>query len=392
MPGHYGREKDSSFRRLDEPTKEVARQRDINMRLEGAKSMAQAGIRSIGGTKAGPGSFTITDPGSGEKTTYTTTTNEDGGSTTTTTNEDGGIISQVTTDEKGNLVPQEKKTNFLNKVVTGAKDAFEAYKNFGGIFGLPVSVLRLLGDPRASQFSDPNALAIIRSLFTDEQGNVNQKLLEGFYDDYKDIIEEGIQDRGVGSLDAAQRSSLLTGDFDDFKNLIMSSSPTGIEGMESERRLDPVNYVIDDGKINVPQTTGQAIDFVNTLNFDDIEKAYSEGKISKEQRTRLGQVLEESRALANEARSREARDIGNMQSPAFAPTTQPGTQPPGTQPPGTQPPGTPPIPFPVATGAGITPFNINQFYASLPQYTQQGIMSPSLAQYFQNLQAFPRIV
>ena len=296
----------------------------------------------------------------------------------------------LTKEEKDALpsFQQEQKPNIFSGIV----DFYNAYKDFGGIFGLPVSVLRLIREPRASQFSDPNALAIIRSLFTDEQGNVNQKLLEGYYDDYKDIIEEGIQDRGVGSLDAAQRSSLLTGDFDDFKNLIMSSSPTGIEGMESERRLDPVNYVIDDGKINVPQTTGQAIDFVNTLNFDDIEKAYSEGKISKEQRTRLGQVLEESRALANEARSREARDIGNMQSPAFAPPTQPGTQPPGTQPPGTQPPGTPPIPFPVATGAGITPFNINQFYASLPQYTQQGIMSPNLAQYFQNLQAFPRIV
>ncbi|MDC2975925.1 hypothetical protein OA003_00235 [bacterium] len=44
------------------------------------------------------------------------------------------------------------------------------------------------------------------------------------------------------------------------------------------------------------------------------------------------------------------------------------------------------------TTSGITPFNINQFYASLPQYTQQGIMNPNLAQFYQNLQAFPRVV
>ena len=40
-------------------------------------------------------------------------------------------------------------------------------------------------------------------------------------------------------------------------------------------------------------------------------------------------------------------------------------------------------------GTGITPFNVNQFYASLPQYTQQGIMSPNLSQFYQNLGLFP---
>ncbi len=42
---------------------------------------------------------------------------------------------------------------------------------------------------------------------------------------------------------------------------------------------------------------------------------------------------------------------------------------------------------PVATG--ITPFDVRQFYASLPQYTQQGIMNPNLAQFYQNLGMFP---
>jgi len=36
------------------------------------------------------------------------------------------------------------------------------------------------------------------------------------------------------------------------------------------------------------------------------------------------------------------------------------------------------------------PFNLAQFYASLPQYTQQGVMSPSLMQYYRNLGLFPR--
>lgn len=37
----------------------------------------------------------------------------------------------------------------------------------------------------------------------------------------------------------------------------------------------------------------------------------------------------------------------------------------------------------------IQPFDIRQFYASLPQYTQQGIMNPNLMSYYQNLGMFP---
>ena len=50
----------------------------------------------------------------------------------------------------------------------------------------------------------------------------------------------------------------------------------------------------------------------------------------------------------------------------------------------------PPIPAPVpSTGIMPQPFNIQRFYASLPQYTQQGVMSPNLAQFYQNLGLFP---
>ena len=48
-----------------------------------------------------------------------------------------------------------------------------------------------------------------------------------------------------------------------------------------------------------------------------------------------------------------------------------------------------PIVPPVPMGTGITPFDVRQFYASLPQYTQQGIMNPNLAQFYQNLGMFP---
>ena len=37
------------------------------------------------------------------------------------------------------------------------------------------------------------------------------------------------------------------------------------------------------------------------------------------------------------------------------------------------------------------PFDLAKFYASLPQYTQQGVMSPSLMEYYRNLGLFPRV-
>ena len=157
----------------------------------------------------------------------------------------------------------------------------------------------------------------------------------------------------------------------------------------------------------MPATSGGLLDLATNETLDTRgieEKLMAQGLSLKEARqteeyknaAKYNSMIFDARTqLQNMDRNPNTGTSTRMEqvgSPAFAPPTQPGTQPPGTQPPGTQPPGTPPIPFPVATGAGITPFNINQFYASLPQYTQQGIMSPSLAQYFQNLQAFPRII
>ena len=42
------------------------------------------------------------------------------------------------------------------------------------------------------------------------------------------------------------------------------------------------------------------------------------------------------------------------------------------------------------TTTGITPFNINQFYASLPKYTQSGVMAPiNLSKFTDALKMFP---
>ena len=45
--------------------------------------------------------------------------------------------------------------------------------------------------------------------------------------------------------------------------------------------------------------------------------------------------------------------------------------------------------LPITPQTPFTPFDINAFYASLPHYSQQGIMNPNLMSYYQNLGLFP---
>ena len=102
---------------------------------------------------------------------------------------------------------------------------------------------------------------------------------------------------------------------------------------------------------------------------------------------RFNAKIMEARA---EAMNRQSRQDANMgQGIMAASPALPGLP---FQPP-SQPISLPKMPLPVpdkqVVGGGITPFNVNQFYASLPQYTQQGIMNPNLAQYYQNLGMFP---
>ena len=66
------------------------------------------------------------------------------------------------------------------------------------------------------------------------------------------------------------------------------------------------------------------------------------------------------------------------------------TTPPSDDEEGGQDDDTPTLP-PVVPQTPFTPFNINAFYANLPQYTQQGIMNPNLMSYYQNLGTFPGV-
>ena len=139
-----------------------------------------------------------------------------------------------------------------------------------------------------------------------------------------------------------------------------------------------------------PATSGGLLNLADnetaTKNQDGTYTTADGRIISKEQGERYNNAVFAARAELDRMGKNPFTGTSNQgimtASPALPglPVTPPVT------PPGTTPPVTPPIPAPIA---GVTPFNINQFYASLPQYTQQGIMSPNLSQFYQNLGLFP---
>ena len=146
----------------------------------------------------------------------------------------------------------------------------------------------------------------------------------------------------------------------------------------------------------MPATSGSLLDLADNQTAQAIRDASgkitgyitADGRpISKEQGDKYNDAIFAARAELDRMGKNPFTGTSNQGIMAASPAL-PGlpVTPPGTTPPGTTPPVTPPIPAPIA---GVTPFNINQFYASLPQYTQQGVMSPNLAQYYQNLGLFP---
>ena len=114
-------------------------------------------------------------------------------------------------------------------------------------------------------------------------------------------------------------------------------------------------------------------------------------EISKEQGDKYNESIFAARAELDRMGKNTTTGTSNQGIMAASPALPglPVTRPP-SQPIKVTFPVQPPIPAPVpSTGIMPQPFNIQRFYASLPQYTQQGIMSPNLAQYYQNLGLFP---
>ena len=169
-------------------------------------------------------------------------------------------------------------------------------------------------------------------------------------------------------------------------------TPT-LQGLKKfiREEIDPDSNILESFKVEDPATyldvfglpaTDAGLDFFAGLDIGQADKKTS-------------QLIMEARKRLQDAQSRQDANMGIMAaSPALPGISVPvgGT----TITPRPGPITTNPVLTPVPVGGvaptttGITPFNINQFYASLPQYTQQGIMAPvNLSRFTDALRMFP---
>ena len=147
----------------------------------------------------------------------------------------------------------------------------------------------------------------------------------------------------------------------------------------------------------MPATSGGLLNLANNQTAQAVrnEKGIITGyitadgrEISKEQGDKYNNAIFAARAELDRMGKNTTTGTSNQGIMAASPAL-PGlpVRPPVT-PPGTTSPAQSPIPAPVPNII-TQPFDINKFYASLPQYSRQGIMSPNLGQFYQNLGMFP---
>ena len=113
--------------------------------------------------------------------------------------------------------------------------------------------------------------------------------------------------------------------------------------------------------------------------------------ISKEQGEKYNESIFAARAELDRMGKNTTTGTSNQGIMAASPALPGLPVVPPVTPPGTTPPAQPPIPAPVpSTGIMPQPFNIQRFYASLPQYTQSGVMAPTnLSRFTDALKMFP---
>ena len=217
---------------------------------------------------------------------------------------------------------------------------------------------------------------------------------------YTDLEGNTVDPAFVRELDDGSLQGLVKGEFIDIRRTREGIlDQLGSDTVQSLERFAPdLIFGTDIGVM--PATSGGLLTVANNPVAQAVRDATgkitgyitADGReISKEQGDKYNESIFAARAELDRMGKNTTTGTSNQgimaASPAFPGLPVP--RPPVT-PPGTTPPAQPPIPAPVpSTGIMPQPFNIQRFYASLPQYTQQGIMSPNLSQFYQNLGLFP---
>jgi len=271
---------------------------------------------------------------------------------------------------------EKEKEKTPNKFIQEVLEAGEDIAKMGGVAGLIIqggaagldTLFQKLfkTKPTAELLNDPRTLAVLNREFAkDPTGQLKQT----YKDLYGDVIDEAYESDIEQDFFGTDNPLNV---FDIKLDQASAQSEAGGLGKGSQR----INFPTEFYKDFQPQTSG---DLVNLASLD--------ASANPELADRIFAARAELDRMGKNPFTGTSNQGIMAASPALPGLPVPR---PGPIPPGTTPPAQPPIPAPVpSTGIMPQPFNIQRFYASLPQYTQQGIMSPNLAQYYQNLGLFP---
>ena len=165
----------------------------------------------------------------------------------------GGSSGDQGDDNKGGASTVIPKTKAPPKKKFTIQDTFDFFAKFSPTLaigkGFGVGIEKLFGTkPKANQFTNPNDLAIIQSLFTDEKGKIDTDKLDEYYNQYKVTIGEGLtSDKASGeAAKFFEEQGIIdpTKVKEEFQNAIMGAEAP--QGSEAQRRLDPEAYYNQD--------------------------------------------------------------------------------------------------------------------------------------------------
>ena len=207
---------------------------------------------------------------------------------------------------------------------------------------------------------------------------------------YEDLIDNFLsgEPTGLGESFSTMGEDLKDLAFDPLRttpNLVREDGSYTLEGLKNVLDKEGIAYL----QANRPDLYLSAFGLPQTgAGLEQFANMSLQGLTGSDKDKKLSQMIIEARERI--ARDRQAQDKASGIMTASSAPVVPPVVPPTT-------PDVPPVVPPVVPPAGVigadktNPFNLAQFYASLPQYTQRGVMNPNLAQYYQNLGLFPRV-
>ena len=298
------------------------------------------------------------------------------------------------------------------------QDTFNFFSKFsplaqgGKLFSAGVELL-FRNKPKADQFTNANDLAIIRSLFTNEKGEIDKDKLDNYYDNYKITIGEGLtSDKASGkAAKFFEEQGIVdpTRVKEEFQNAILGA--TIPQGSEAQRRLDPEAYYNQDLFLSSGEqaemlkdypeflanmglkpmssrfanTTGNLVDKANIdVNTPGLSREFKE------------EIFNARMELDRMGRDRSGNPQGNTNQGGGGGFVPPATTPDDpiipqdpTLPPGITPPATTPK-FPGSVVTDYTQLGLPQIYGNpqMPNYAtfnRAGSMPVGLQDYLDNL-------